>query len=41
VLSEFMITHKSWWDTVDYISPNIAGTVLSKNPGMIQDVTGE
>jgi len=24
-LFEFMITHKSWWDTVDYIAPNLVG----------------
>jgi 3-methyladenine DNA glycosylase AlkD len=35
-LSEFMITHKSWWDTVDFISPNIAGAILKRNPGIIR-----
>jgi len=35
-MSEFMITHKSWWDTVDFIAPNIAGTVLKKNPDLIR-----
>lgn len=24
-LFEFMITHKSWWDTIDYIAPNLVG----------------
>jgi 3-methyladenine DNA glycosylase AlkD len=34
-LAGYMITHKSWWDTVDYISPNIAGAILKRNPGII------
>jgi 3-methyladenine DNA glycosylase AlkD len=34
-LSAFMITHKSWWDTVDYISPNIVGSILKQHPGII------
>jgi 3-methyladenine DNA glycosylase AlkD len=34
-LAEYMITHKSWWDTVDYIAPNIAGVVFKKNPELI------
>ena len=31
-LSEWMITHKSWWDTVDYIAPNISGMLFLKYP---------
>ena len=31
----FMITSKSWWDTVDYIASNIAGNLFRKNPGRI------
>ena len=31
-LAEWMITHKSWWDTVDYIAPNIAGILFQKYP---------
>jgi len=31
-LSEWMITHKSWWDSVDYIAPNIAGLLFNKYP---------
>jgi 3-methyladenine DNA glycosylase AlkD len=34
-VAEFMITQKSWWDTVDYIAPNIAGAVLKKHPERI------
>lgn len=26
---EYMITHKSWWDSVDMIASNLIGTVLS------------
>ena len=29
---EFMISHKSWWDTVDYIAAHLVGAVLSKYP---------
>ncbi|NVO18587.1 MAG: DNA alkylation repair protein [Bacteroidetes bacterium] len=35
-LAEFMITHKSWWDTVDFVAPNIAGAILKKNPSLIR-----
>jgi 3-methyladenine DNA glycosylase AlkD len=35
-LAVFMITHKSWWDCVDYISPNIVGVIFRKNPRMIE-----
>lgn len=31
-LYEWMITHKSWWDTVDYISPNLVGNLFMKYP---------
>jgi 3-methyladenine DNA glycosylase AlkD len=31
-LSEWMITNKSWWDTVDYVAPNIAGALFNKYP---------
>ncbi|MEI6062417.1 MAG: DNA alkylation repair protein [Bacteroidota bacterium] len=31
-LAEWMITNKSWWDTVDYIAPNIAGILFKKYP---------
>ncbi len=30
--SEWMITHKSWWDSVDFVAPNIAGLVFNKFP---------
>ncbi len=28
-LFEFMVTHQSWWDTVDYIASNLIGTWLA------------
>lgn len=31
-LAEWMITNKSWWDTVDFIAPNIAGALFVKFP---------
>jgi 3-methyladenine DNA glycosylase AlkD len=31
-LAEWMITNKSWWDSVDFIAPNIAGVLLKKYP---------
>lgn len=35
-----LISHKSWWDTVDYIAPNIAGKWFQKHPEDISSVTG-
>jgi 3-methyladenine DNA glycosylase AlkD len=35
VLIEYMITHKSWWDTVDSIGGDIAGTFFKLHPGII------
>jgi len=31
-LLEFMVTHKSWWDTVDYIAANLLGTYFKLYP---------
>lgn len=31
-LAEWMITHKSWWDSVDFVAPNIAGMLFRKFP---------
>jgi 3-methyladenine DNA glycosylase AlkD len=31
-LAEWMIIHKSWWDTVDFIAPNLAGALFKKYP---------
>ncbi|MDZ7742512.1 MAG: DNA alkylation repair protein [Bacteroidota bacterium] len=38
-LVEFMITHKSWWDTVDYIAAWHAGKYFKKFPDEISIVT--
>jgi len=32
-----MITHKSWWDTVDLIATKISGSILSNHPELIPD----
>ena len=29
---EYLITHKSWWDTVDFLAANSVGTYLTKYP---------
>jgi 3-methyladenine DNA glycosylase AlkD len=31
-LTEWMICNKSWWDTVDFIAPNLTGTLFRKFP---------
>jgi 3-methyladenine DNA glycosylase AlkD len=31
-LAEWMIIHKSWWDSVDFIAPNIAGALFKQFP---------
>lgn len=31
-LFEYIITHKSWWDTVDFIASNILGPYFKKFP---------
>jgi len=31
-LAEWMITNKSWWDSVDFIAPNIAGVLFKRYP---------
>lgn len=38
-LIEYLITCKSWWDTVDFIASNVAGLWLKKFPEMIKPVT--
>ncbi len=40
VLYEWLITHKSWWDTVDYVAPELVGAYFQKFPEM-RDVTVE
>ncbi|MCM3718220.1 DNA alkylation repair protein [Fictibacillus phosphorivorans] len=36
---EFIILHKSWWDTIDHIAKNIAGYYFKKFPEEIIPVT--
>lgn len=31
-LAEWMIIHKSWWDSVDFVAPNIAGMMFKRFP---------
>lgn len=38
-LIEFMITEKSWWDTVDYVAGNHAGAYFKKFSESIEPVT--
>jgi 3-methyladenine DNA glycosylase AlkD len=38
-LAEFMITHKSWWDTVDLVAAKIAGAIFRKHPALIKPYT--
>jgi len=39
-LAEYMITHKSWWDTVDLVAAKIAGAVFLEHPELIAPYTG-
>ncbi|MFY0608322.1 MAG: DNA alkylation repair protein [Cyclobacteriaceae bacterium] len=34
-LLEYMVTHKSWWDTVDYIANRLMGSYFKKHPNEI------
>ncbi|GGD42559.1 DNA alkylation repair protein [Muriicola marianensis] len=38
-LYEYMITHKSWWDTVDFIASNLVGPYFMAYPGNRDGVT--
>lgn len=38
-LMEYLIIHRSWWDTVDYIASNIAGPWFLKNTAYIIPIT--
>ncbi|MEJ2593909.1 MAG: DNA alkylation repair protein, partial [bacterium] len=39
MLYEFMITTKSWWDTVDYIASNLVGPYFRLFPDQVHPVT--
>lgn len=34
-LWEYMLTHKSWWDTVDFIATHLVGKWMKKRPEML------
>lgn len=38
-LYEWMILHRSWWDSVDAIAPNLLGKLLQQNPQLIKENT--
>lgn len=38
-LFEYLITHNSWWDTVDFIAPKLVGLVLKKHPDLQRSYT--
>lgn len=40
-LLEFIITEKSWWDTIDYIAANLVGSYFKKYPELIHSKTAE
>ena len=40
-LYEFIITEKSWWDTVDFIAVNLTGPLLKRNREEIPRITGK
>lgn len=37
VLLEFMVTHKSWWDTVDYIAVKLIGAYFTRFPEQLDN----
>ncbi len=41
LLFEWMITHKSWWDTVDFIAPHLAGKFFTLFPEKRNSVVDE
>lgn len=40
-LLEYMITHKSWWDTVDFIAAKLVGSYLKSYPEERKVLTGK
>lgn len=40
-LLEYLITKKSWWDTVDFIAPHLVGTYFQRFPHRIRPITQE
>jgi 3-methyladenine DNA glycosylase AlkD len=40
-LIEFIITHKSWWDTVDHAASELCGPYFKLFPGQTEKITGK
>ncbi|MCX6583887.1 MAG: DNA alkylation repair protein [Candidatus Aminicenantes bacterium] len=40
-LLEYMITNKSWWDTVDFIAANLVGTHFKRFPHLVGPYTAK
>jgi len=38
-LYEWMILHKSWWDSVDFVAPSLMGRLFSQNAELIKENT--
>ena len=38
-LYEWMVLHRSWWDSVDFIAPSLMGRLFSQNPEIIKENT--
>lgn len=38
---EYMITHKSWWDTIDFIASNLVGAYFTKYPDQVKKTTSK
>lgn len=38
-LFEWLILHNSWWDTIDFIAPNLVGNYLKKFPETREQIT--
>jgi 3-methyladenine DNA glycosylase AlkD len=41
LLYEYIITEKSWWDTIDYVAANLVGRYFKKFPELIESKTTE
>lgn len=40
-LFEFLITNKSWWDSIDYISPHLVSTHFKLFPQLTKPISGK
>jgi 3-methyladenine DNA glycosylase AlkD len=39
-LIDQLITTLSWWDTVDWLAPHLAGKIFLRHPALMEEVTG-